>query len=86
MSGPIARLIVRTFHRPAPANRSEVRLTPREEDILKLVARGFRSKEAADALGIGVNTVETHLRNIYDKLHVRSRAEAVARFLGKPTR
>lgn len=86
MSGPIARLIVRTFHRPPPATRPDARLTPREEEVLTLVARGFRSKEVAEALDIGVHTVETHLRNIYEKLHVRSRVEAVARFLEKPPR
>lgn len=82
MSGPIARMLVRSFHRPGPPSDAGTRLTAREAEVLNLVARGFRSKEVAEALGIGVNTIETHLRHIYEKLHVRSRAEAVARFLG----
>ena len=82
MSGPIARMLVRSFHRPSPRSSLEVRLTTREEEVLNLVARGYRSKEIAEELSIGVQTVETHLRNIYEKLHVRSRAAAVARFLG----
>lgn len=86
MSGPIARLIVRSFHRPPPPSQPDARLTPREEEVLQLVARGYRSKEVADALKIGVHTVETHLRNIYERLHVRSRAEAVARFLDPSAR
>lgn len=48
-------------------------------DVLRLLARGFRSKEIADELGIGTGTVNTHVRHIYEKLHVLSRAEAVAK-------
>jgi len=82
MSSPIARMLVRAFH-TAGAEPKEAGLTPREREILQLLTRGYRSKEVADELGIGVQTVHTHLRNIYEKLHVRSRAEAVARYLGK---
>lgn len=82
MSGPIARMLVRSFHRPGAGVQPGERLSGREEEVLGLVARGYRSKEVADALGIGVHTIETHLRHIYEKLHVRSRAEAVARFVG----
>jgi DNA-binding CsgD family transcriptional regulator len=74
---------VQTFQETAPARREEEGLTPREREILTLVARGYRSKEVADKLTIGVQTVNTHMRNIYGKLQVRSRAEAVARYLGK---
>ena len=56
-------------------------LTAREEEILGFVAKGYRTKEVAEALAISALTVEAHLRNIYDKFHVRSRAAAVARFL-----
>ena len=83
MSGPIARMLVRSFHRPGRRPSGEIRLTAREEEVLNLVARGYRSKEIGEALGVSVQTVETHLRNVYEKLHVRSRAEAVARFLGR---
>ena len=83
MSSQIARLLVRFFHQRASSRRAEENLTPREEEILRLVSKGYRSKEVADVLTISVQTIETHLRNIYSKLHVRSRAEAVAKFLGR---
>ena len=58
-------------------------LTPREEEVLGLAVKGYRSKEIADALSLSTQTVQTHFRNLYEKLHVRSRAEAVARYLGR---
>lgn len=84
MSSQIARLLVRSFHSPTGnASSTEAEhLSPREQQILDLLARGYRSKEAADELGIGVQTVLTHIRNIYEKLHVHSRAAAVAKYLG----
>jgi DNA-binding NarL/FixJ family response regulator len=81
MSSQIARMLVQSFHKTRSTVPAREELTDREEEILRLIARGYRSKEVADDLGISVQTVETHLRNIYDKLHVRSRAGAVARFL-----
>jgi len=81
MSSQIARMLVQSFHKTRSAVPAREALTDREEEILGLIARGYRSKEVAGELGISVQTVETHLRNIYDKLHVRSRAGAVARFL-----
>jgi DNA-binding NarL/FixJ family response regulator len=81
MSSQVARMIVQSFHRPGPPPPEDQRLTNREQEILELTAKGFRSKEVANALGISIRTVETHLRSIYEKLHVRSRVEAVARFL-----
>jgi DNA-binding NarL/FixJ family response regulator len=82
MSSQIARMLVQTFQSGDSAIEREMNLTKRESEILRLLTRGYRSKEVADELAIGVQTVHTHLRNIYEKLHVRSRAEAVARFLG----
>jgi DNA-binding NarL/FixJ family response regulator len=81
MSSQIARMLVQSFQERGQSRREEENLTPREEEILALVSKGYRSKEVADALAIAVQTVETHLRNIYEKLHVRSRVEAVAKFL-----
>jgi DNA-binding NarL/FixJ family response regulator len=81
MSSQIARMLVQSFHRRGPSRRQEENLTAREEGILELISKGFRSKEVAESLNISTQTVETHLRNIYHKLHVRSRAAAVARFL-----
>lgn len=54
-------------------------LTPREREILALLVDGLAMKEAAARLGISYHTVDTHVRNVYEKLHVRSRAEAVAK-------
>ncbi len=81
MSSQIARLLVQQFHQESPRQDEAVRLSPREEEVLGLAAKGYRSKEIADALGLSPQTVETHFRNLYEKLHVRSRAEAVARFV-----
>jgi DNA-binding NarL/FixJ family response regulator len=84
MSGQMARLVVQYFHQLGPANDSD-KLTKREVDILQHLARGYQNKEIADLLGIGFDTVRTHLRNIYEKLHVNSRTEAVVKFLGGQT-
>ncbi len=83
MSGHIARKVVTAFRQPAPAGLAESQLSLREEEVLRLLARGHRSKEIADELGIGVGTVNTYVRHIYEKLHVRSRAEAVARLAAR---
>jgi len=80
MSSHIARKVVTAFRQPTVAVGEEANLTTREEEVLRLLAKGRRSKEIADELGVGMGTVNTHVRHIYEKLHVRSRAEAVARF------
>ena len=54
-----------------------------QQEILELLAQGFRYKEIADNLGISFDTVRSHLRNIYEKLHVSSRTEAVVKYLNK---
>jgi DNA-binding NarL/FixJ family response regulator len=82
MSSQIARMLVQTFQTKRPSAGRNEELTARESEILTLLTRGYRSKEVADELAISVQTVHTHLRNIYEKLQVRSRAEAVARYLG----
>lgn len=81
MSSQIARMVVQSFRRNGPSTQLEENLTSREQEVLSLVAKGYRTKEVGDALSISPQTVETHLRNIYSKLHVRSRAAAVARFI-----
>lgn len=84
MTGEIARKVIASFQRPAPAPLEDARLTPREEDILALLTRGYANKEIAERLGVGYETVRTHLCNIYQKLHVRSRTEATAKYLQTP--
>lgn len=81
MSMQIARKVVNYFHR-APGSEAEVgNLSPREYEILSLLAKGRLYKEIADQLGIGLGTVRTHQRRIYEKLHVQSRTEATVKFL-----
>jgi DNA-binding NarL/FixJ family response regulator len=82
MSSHVARKVVTAFRQGPAVDNEAPRLSPREEEVLKLLAKGFRSKEIADQLGVGAGTINTHVRHIYEKLHVRSRAEAVARFIG----
>ena len=81
MSSGIARIVVQHFQdRFAPAAKTD-RLSPREREVLDLLAKGHRYKEIAEQLGISFDTVRAHLRNIYDKLQVRSRTEAVVKYL-----
>lgn len=82
MSSKIARMLVNSFEEPGPPE--EAALSPRENEVLQLVAEGYRSKEIADALAISKPTVESHMRSIYRKLQVRSRAEAVMKRFGAP--
>jgi len=85
MSAQIARRVVETFQRPAAPEVSEANLTAREQEILRFLAKGYLYKEIADQLGLSVETVRTHLHRIYDKLHVRSRTEAVMKVFGSDT-
>ncbi|HEX9045736.1 MAG TPA: response regulator transcription factor [Verrucomicrobiae bacterium] len=83
MSGKIARTVVEHFQKLQTAAPQQQYLSRREEEILNLLAKGYRYKEIADALSISFETVRSHLKNIYDKLHVHSRTEAVVKYLGK---
>ena len=84
MNSHIARKIVQSFQAPtaSPHDESEA-LSPREAEVLDLLAKGFLYKEIADQMKISYATVHTHIRHVYEKLHVRSRTEAVAKHLGK---
>ncbi|MCW1925325.1 response regulator transcription factor [Luteolibacter arcticus] len=82
MSPSIARKVVDSFRLPEPLEREESRLSPREQEILTLLANGALYKEIASTLGISLDTVRTHLRRIYEKLHVHTRTEAVVKYLG----
>ena len=81
MSMQIARQVVDHFHRRHAVSSDVEQLTSREQEILALLARGRLYKEIGHRLGISICTVRAHLRNIYEKLHVRSRTEATALFL-----
>jgi DNA-binding NarL/FixJ family response regulator len=79
MSSPIARKVVQHFHLAGPAPSSGQDLSPREREVLELLASGYIYKEIGDKLSIGTETVRTYVKNICEKMHVRSRLEAVAR-------
>lgn len=83
MNSSIARKIVQSFQKPVPVAIEAADLSPRESEILDLLAKGFLYKEIAEKIGITFATVHTHIRHIYEKLHVRSRTEAVAKHLGQ---
>lgn len=81
MTSNIARKVVQSFRQPpaSPVPAGE-ELSPREQEVLDLLARGYLYKEIAERLNISVPTVNTYVRRIYEKLHVRSRAQAVAKY------
>ena len=83
MSSHIARKLVQSFQQPAPRGSEAQSLSPREVQVLELLAKGYLYKEIADKTGLTYATVHTHIRHIYEKLHVRSRTEAVAKHLGQ---
>ena len=77
MSSTIARKVIKAFQPAAPKNSDIEILTKREREMLELLAKGYRYKEIADRLFISFETVRTHIHNIYEKLHVQSRTEAI---------
>ncbi len=81
MTGEIARKVVQSFRKQAPGAGGDEHLTSREQEVLNLLAQGYVSKEIAETLGISFDTVRFHLKHIYAKLHVRSRAEAIVKRL-----
>ncbi len=85
MTSSIARRIVQAFRKPAEDPRVAVEdaLAPREQEVLKLLAKGYLQKEIADQLDISFPTVRTLTARIYTKLHVHSRSQAVAKYLGE---
>jgi len=81
MTTHIARKVVLSFQRPAPTASPTETLSPREQEVLDCLAKGFLYKEIAEKLSISYETVHTYIRRIYEKLQVRTRTEAVAKFL-----
>ena len=81
MSPEVALRVVELLRKPQTAEQSPAGLSPQEMRLLKLLTEGHQNKTAAAAMGISVHTVSFHLRSIYEKLHVHSRSEAVARAL-----
>ena len=85
MTSAIARKVVQSFAQPSPVRTEFEDLTPRERSVLEFLAQGYLYKEIADRLDISIPTVATHIRGIYEKLHVRSRSQAVAKYLSRGT-
>jgi DNA-binding NarL/FixJ family response regulator len=86
MTSYIARKVVQSFYQ-TPVDRPETEgISPREREVLELLARGYFYKEITESLGISMSTVNTHVRRIYEKLHVHSRAQAVAKLTDMPGR
>ncbi len=83
LTGKMARLLVQFFQENKPEAAGIEKLSEREREILDRVARGLRNKEIGAELHVSENTIRSHLRNIYEKLQVASRAEAVAKYLDK---
>lgn len=81
MSPEIARKVIKLFRQSPPPKRVDYDLTPHEIRILKMLVDGHTYKTAAKELGVTVHAVSFHMRNIYDKLHVHSKSEAVAKAL-----
>ena len=82
MTSNIVRKVVQTFKQPVATARETENLSAREQEVLDYLAKGYLYKEIADQLGIGYGTVHTYIERIFKKLHVRSRAQAVAKYLG----
>jgi RNA polymerase sigma factor (sigma-70 family) len=81
MTTHIARKVVQSFQRSAAAEAQTESLSEREQQVLDLLSQGLIYKEIAEKLGISYETVHTYIRRIYEKLQVRTRTEAVAKFL-----
>jgi len=81
MSREIARKVIASFREPATSASEVEGLSPREREILELLANGYPNKEIAARVGLTDGTVRWHLRHVYNKLHVRSRMEAALKFL-----
>ncbi len=77
MTAAIARKVVTMFQNTPPVQPGSVALSPRELEVLRLLADGHVYKTAADRLQVSIDTVRYHVRHIYEKLHVHSKSEAV---------
>ena len=83
MTPQIARKFITHFQQIQKPSSDMEKVTPREQEVLALLAKGYLYKQIAETLGISLNTLRAHLRAIYDKLHVHSRTEATVKYLGR---
>ncbi len=82
MNSEIARKILTALQEPAPPHPLANVLSRREQEILELLSQGFSNRDIAQNLSLSVETVRVHLRHIYEKFHVSSRTQAIAKFMG----
>lgn len=81
MSSPIARKVVASFQRAGRTDGEKTHLSSREQMVLDCFAKGLTYKQTADQLSISIDTIRTYVRRVYEKLHVQSRTEAVAKYM-----
>lgn len=85
MSTHIARKVVSAFQQTATEKQQDNPLSAREQEVLKLLSRGYLYKEIGDRLAITTGTVRQHIHKIYEKLHVQNRTEALNKYYGRAT-
>ena len=85
MTSQIARRVIESFRQKAKIRDESSRLSMREEQILVLLSQGYSNKMIADKLAVSVDTVCSHLKHVFTKLHVSSRTEAVVRYMASKT-
>lgn len=83
MSAGIAKKVVNHLQQKASAIQDSAQLSARENEVLHLLGKGFLYKEIAQKLGISTGTVRQHIHNIYEKLHVQNRTEAINKVYGR---
>ncbi len=83
MSSSVARKVAQSFQKQGPSPKESENLSKREKEVLAYVAKGYINKEIANFLSVSVETVRSHLKSIYDKLHVRSRTAAACKYYSK---
>lgn len=83
MNAHIARKVVTFFQKEKGDRTGDAQISPREKEVLELLAKGFLYKEIAERLNITTGTVTQHIHRIYEKLHVQNRTEAINKFLGR---
>lgn len=86
MTSQIARRVIESFRQKAIAQDESARLSIREEQILVLISEGYSNKQIADKLDLSVDTICSHLKRVYNRLHVNSRTEAVVRYMASKDR
>ena len=80
MTSHIARKVVQAFRTQTTSENETEKLSPRELEVLELLAKGYLYKEISESLGLSYETVHNYIRRIYEKLRVRSRSQAVAKY------